>query len=153
MNLGGLLLIGLGIVLFVLELTVTSHGLLTVAGIVCVVLGAAALYTEPGSPTAPDVSVAVPVIVVMTVMTVLFMSLIVLAAVRTRHMQTAEGLVGAAMPSNQVGEVRRPLTPIGSVYAGGEEWTARSVDEQPIQRGTPVRVVRQEGLTLIVEPA
>ena len=67
LNIGGLLLIGLGIVLFVLEFTVTSHGLLTVAGIVCFVLGAAALYTEPGTPTAPDVSVGIPVIVAMTV--------------------------------------------------------------------------------------
>ena len=50
LNVGGLLLIGLAIVLFVLEFTVTSHGLLTVGGIVCFVLGAAALYTEPGSP-------------------------------------------------------------------------------------------------------
>ena len=58
LNIGGLLLIGLAIVLFILEFTVTSHGLLTVAGIVCFALGAAALYTEPGTPTAPDVSVA-----------------------------------------------------------------------------------------------
>ena len=49
--------------------------------------------------------------------------------------------------------MRRPLTPIGSVYAGGEEWTARTADERPLERGTPVRVVRQEGLTLVVEPA
>jgi membrane-bound serine protease (ClpP class) len=153
LNIGGLLLIGLAVVLFILEFTVTSHGLLTVAGIVCFVLGAAALYTEPGTPAAPDVSVAVPVIVTMTVMTALFMGLIAYAAFRTRKMVTAEGLIGAAMPSDTVGEVRRPLTPIGSVYAGGEEWTARSADEQPLQRGTPVRILRQEGLTLVVEPA
>ena len=69
LNVGGLLLIGLGIILFVLELTVTSHGLLAIGGIICFVLGAAALYTEPGTPTAPDVSVALPVIVSMTVTT------------------------------------------------------------------------------------
>jgi membrane-bound ClpP family serine protease len=51
-----------------------------------------------------------------------------------------------------LGEVRRPLTPIGSVYAAGEEWTARTPDERPLQRGTSVRIVRKEGLTLIVEP-
>src|SRR6187551_1348517 len=70
LNIAGLLLIGLGIVLFVLELTVTSHGLLAIGGVICFVLGAAALYTEPGTPTAPDVSVALPVIVSMTVTTV-----------------------------------------------------------------------------------
>src|SRR5918998_533574 len=72
LNIGGLLLIGLAILMFVLELTVTSHGLLAVAGIVCFALGAAALYTEPGTPAAPDVSVAIPVIVTMTVLTSLF---------------------------------------------------------------------------------
>ena len=48
LNVAGLLLIGLAIVLFVLEFTVTSHGLLTVGGLICFVLGAFALYTAPG---------------------------------------------------------------------------------------------------------
>jgi membrane-bound serine protease (ClpP class) len=151
LNIGGLLLIGLAVVLFILEFTVTSHGLLTVGGIICFVLGAAALYTEPGTPTAPDVSVAWPVIATMTLLTAAFMVLIVVTAVRTRSMRTAQGLIGAGLPSNAVGEVRRPLTPVGSVYAGGEEWTARSADEKPLERGTSVRVVGQEGLTLVVE--
>jgi membrane-bound serine protease (ClpP class) len=151
LNIAGLLLIGLGIVLFVLEFTVTSHGLLTIAGIVCFVLGAAALYTEPGTPTAPDVSVAWPVIAVMAVITGLFMLLIAYGALRSRNMVTADGLVGAGLAPTALGEVRRPLTPIGSVYAGGEEWTARTADERPLSRGTPVRIVRQEGLTLVVE--
>ena len=51
------------------------------------------------------------------------------------------------------GEVRTPLAPVGTVYAGGEEWSARTADEQVLQRGTPVRIVRQDGLTLIVEPS
>jgi membrane-bound serine protease (ClpP class) len=153
LNLAGLLLIGLAIVLFVLELTVTSHGLLTVAGIVCFVLGASALYTEPGTFAAPDVSVAWPVIATMTALTAAFMVLIVLVAIRTSRMRTAEGLIGAGLPANALGEVRRPLAPLGSVYAGGEEWTARSADDRPLTRGTPVRVVSQEGLTLVVEPA
>jgi membrane-bound serine protease (ClpP class) len=153
LNVGGLLLIGFAVVLFVLEFTVTSHGLLTVGGIVCFVLGAAALYTEPGTPTAPDVTVALPVLVTMTTLTALFMGLIVIAAMRTRRMTTAHGLIGAGLPSDALGEVRRPLVPLGSVYAGGEEWSARTPDERPLQRGTPVRILRQEGLTLIVEPA
>lgn len=153
LNVGGLLLIGLAIILFVLEFTVTSHGLLTVAGIVCFALGAAALYTEPGTPTAPDIRVAEPVIVTMTLLTAGMMALIAFVALRTRRMTTAQGLIGAGLPADARGEVRRPLTPLGSVYAGGEEWTARAVDEQPLERGTPVRVVRLDGLTLIVEPA
>ena len=152
LNVAGLLLIALAVVLFILEFTVTSHGLLTVAGIVCFALGAAALYTEPGTPTAPDVSVALPVIVTMTLLTGLFMVFIAYAVVRNRRLGTAPGLVGAELPAEVLGEVRRPLNPIGSVYAAGEEWTARTADESPLQRGTPVRIVRKEGLTLVVEP-
>jgi membrane-bound serine protease (ClpP class) len=153
LNIAGLLLVALAVVLFIVEFSVTSHGLLTVAGIVCFALGAAALYTEPGTPTAPDVSVAIPVIVTMTVMTAAFMIFVTIAALRTRQMATAEGLIGAGLAANTLGEVRRPLAPLGSVYAGGEEWTARSADEQPLTRGTQVRIVGQDGLTLVVEPA
>ncbi len=63
LNVAGLILIGLAVLLFVLETTVTSHGLLIVGGLVCFVLGAFTLYTAPGSPVAPDVSVAAPLIV------------------------------------------------------------------------------------------
>lgn len=157
LNVGGLLLIGLAIVLFVLELTVTSHGLLTIAGLVCFVLGAAALYTEPG-PTSPDVPLqtTLPIIVVMAGFTVAFMGLVVAAALRTRRLAPLPiGLGGGSGGVLAVGtpaEVRRPLDPTGSVFAAGEEWTARSADGRRIGRGTPVRVVRQDGLTLIVEP-
>jgi membrane-bound serine protease (ClpP class) len=151
-NIGGLVLIGIGIVLFVLEPTVTSHGLLAIGGLVCFALGAAALYTEPSLPGAPDISVALPVILTMTALTAAFMALVVWTAIRTRHMKTAQGLIGAGLPANTMGEVRRPLTPVGSVYAGGEEWSAKTSDERPLDRGTPVRILRQEGLTLIVEP-
>ena len=49
-------------------------------------------------------------------------------------------------------EVRHPLVPSGSVYAGGEEWTARSSDGRHLERGTQVRVVRRDGLVVVVEP-
>lgn len=154
LNLAGLLLIGLGVILFILELTITSHGLLTIAGVVCFVLGAAALYTEPGTPTAPDVTVAWPLIALMAVLTAAFMFGVAWVAVRARRNHTtAPGLIGAGLPQNSVAEVRRPLTPIGSVYAGGEEWTARAAHDEIVDRGTQVRVVGQEGLTLIVERA
>jgi membrane-bound serine protease (ClpP class) len=149
LNLAGLLLIGIGILLFALEPTVTSHGLLTVGGVVCFVLGASALYTQSG-PFEPDVRVAVPLLVVMTVTTAAFGALITITAIKTRAMKGPSWAV-AGVPSGSVGQVRRPLEPLGSVYIAGEEWSARSVDDQPIARGTPVRVVLNDGLTVIVE--
>ena len=153
LNVGGLLLLGLAGILFILELTVTSHGLLAIGGLVCLALGAAALYTDVGSPTAPDVAVAMPIIVAMVATTGGFMLVIVTVALRSRHMRPSPGMVGTAIVAGAFGEVRNPLLPVGTVYVAGEEWSARAAGERPLQRGTPVRVIRQEGLTVVVEPA
>ncbi|HEY4634082.1 MAG TPA: NfeD family protein [Candidatus Limnocylindrales bacterium] len=153
LNVGGLLLLGLAGILFILELTVTSHGLLAIGGLVCLALGAAALYTDVGSPTAPDVAVAMPIIVAMVATTGGFMLVIVTVALRSRHMRPSPGTVGTAIVAGAFGEVRNPLLPVGTVYVAGEEWSARAAGERPLQRGTPVRVIRQEGLTVVVEPA
>jgi membrane-bound serine protease (ClpP class) len=164
LNVGALLLIVLGLVLFGLELTVTSHGLLTVGGIACFVLGLSALYTAPLGPAGPDVSVALPLIATMAATTALFMLVAVGTVVRNRRRLRfalpgfgAGG--GGTVPVGTAGEVRVPLAPIGTIYAAGEEWTARAATDvtdepgrQPLPRGTPVKVVGQEGLTLIVEP-
>ncbi len=153
LNVGGLLLLGLAGILFILELTVTSHGLLAIGGLVCLALGAAALYTDVGSPTAPDVAVATPIIVAMVATTGGFMLVIVTVALRSRRMRPSPGTVGAAIAAGAFGEVRNPLLPVGTVYVAGEEWSARAADDRPLQRGTPVRIIRQEGLTVVVEPA
>jgi membrane-bound serine protease (ClpP class) len=151
LNVAGLLLIGLAMVLFVLEWNVISHGLLTVAGLVCFALGLSALYTAPGDPFGPIVGVATPLIAVMTVTLGVLMLLITIAAVRTRRM-AMPGLAGIDVGSGMLGVVRSPLEPLGSVHIAGEEWTARSVDDRPIARGTAVKVVGVDGLTVLVEP-
>jgi membrane-bound serine protease (ClpP class) len=158
LNVGGLILIGFALLLFVLEITVVSHGLLTVGGLVCFVLGASALYTEPTSPTSPpDVTIATPLLVTMTATLAAFMGIALLTVLRSRRRIPALAVAGYGaggsmeLAPGTPGQVRSPLTPVGSVYAGGEEWTARSA-AGPLQRGTSVRVVAQEGLMLIVEP-
>jgi membrane-bound serine protease (ClpP class) len=153
LNVAGLLLIVLGVVLVFLETQVTSHGLLAIGAAICVALGAAALYTEPGTPTAPDVSVALPVIAAVVVTTGAFAALIAVVAYRTRHAPQSPVLVGSLKVVGQAGKVAHPIDPVGSVLAVGEEWTARSADGRAIPRGAPVRVVRQDGLILYVEPA
>jgi membrane-bound serine protease (ClpP class) len=154
LNVAGLLLIALGVVMFVLEFHVISHGLLTVAGIVCFALGASALYTEPGSPTAPDIRVDPRLIFVLTGLTAAYMAFVLLIVVRWRRRQQAAGPAATALvlADGATGSVRATLAPTGIVYAAGEEWTARSKDERPLITGTPIRVVGQDGLTLIVEP-
>ena len=152
LNVAGLILVGLGLLLLALEPLVASYGLLTVGGLVCLALGASALYTDPGTPTAPDVSVAIPVIVVVVVTVGSLMVLVTIAAIRSRRMKPSPGTVGAVVAVGTVGEVRSPLAPIGSVYLAGEEWSARTEDDRRLERGTPVRVIRFDGLLAIVEP-
>ncbi len=152
LNIAGLLLVGLGIVLFALEPHVVSHGLLTIGGLVCFVLGAFAFYNEPGVPGAPDIRVALPVIAAAATTIAVLMGLVTVVALRSRSLPMPVDLVGASLPVGMLGEVRRPLEPAGSIFAAGEEWSARALDERPLPRGTRVRVLRFEGLTALVEP-
>jgi len=162
LNVGGLLLIVLGIVLLVLELTVISHGLLTVGGVACFVLGASALYSAPSGPNAPDVSVAYPLIATMVVTSLLFAFAALGTVLRQRRQfrirfPTIRRGPRSGVPAGSAAEVRVPLAPTGTVYAAGEEWSARTADAAPagsaaIPRGAHVTVIGQQGLTLIVEP-
>ncbi|MBA2756560.1 MAG: nodulation protein NfeD, partial [Chloroflexi bacterium] len=154
LNVAGVLLIGLAIVLFVLEASITSHGLLTIAGIVSFALGASAFYTAPGLPTAPAISVDPRLILVLTASTTAYMLFVLSVVVRWRRGlggrlgRSTGPLVGAG----GLADVRVALAPLGVVYAAGEEWTARAADGRSIAQGGTVRIVRQDGLTLVVEP-
>jgi len=152
LNVAGLILIVFGLVMIGLELTVTSHGLLGFGGIVCIALGASALFTEPGDPFAPVVRVAPALIATVAITGGLFVALITTVAVRTRRMISPGGLIGPPVASGSLGVVKKPLDPLGSAFIAGEEWSARSADDRPIGRGTPVKVVAVDGLTVLVEP-
>jgi membrane-bound serine protease (ClpP class) len=152
LNVGGLLLLVFGMVLFGLEITVTSHGLLGFGGVVCVALGLSALFTAPVDPFQPVSQVALPVIIVVTVTGAVFAALIGFGAISSRRIgRRAPVLVGHAVPGT-FGIVRSPLSPVGSVVAGGEEWSARTADGARLERGTRVKVISIDGLMLTVEP-
>jgi membrane-bound serine protease (ClpP class) len=119
--------------------------------VVCLALGMSALFTGPTDPFEPLVRVATPVIVVISATAAAFVALIVYGAIRSRGVGLAVP-IGATVAPGAVGQVRSPLAPLGSVLANGEEWTARTASGQPLERGTPVRIVKVEGLTLTVEP-
>jgi membrane-bound serine protease (ClpP class) len=152
LTVGGLLLIVFGLVLFGLELTVTSHGLLGVGGLICFALGASALFSGPVDPFEPLARVAPATIGIMTATGAVFLALIVFGVVRSRRIGLGPLGSGSNVALGALGQVRSPLAPLGSVLAAGEEWSARSADGRPLERGTNVRVVKVEGLTLTVEP-
>ncbi len=155
LNVAGLLLIALAVILFVLELSVTSGGLLTVGGLVAFALGASALYTEPGDPLEPAVAVAWQVIAIMTLVTAVVVVGILYAVWRTRRKPQLQLGVShidePLVPLGTEASVRRMLDPVGTVYARGEEWSARSADGDLLERGAASTVVGHDGLTVIVK--
>jgi membrane-bound serine protease (ClpP class) len=157
LNIGGLLLVTLAVVLVILELTITSHGLLAVGALVAFLLGASALYTAPSTPVDAIVNVAWPVIGVMVVLVGLLVIGLIAAMRRSRHEPPV--VIGAGHGTTQMlatgtrGEVHGELVPLGTIYAAGEEWSARSADGTAIERDAQVRVIGQEGLILVVARA
>jgi membrane-bound serine protease (ClpP class) len=150
-DLTGLLLVAIGLVLFALEPAIPSHGLLTIGGAIAFVVGGFALYSQ-ADQFGPAVRVATPLLVVAVVSAAAFGLLITATAIRTRRMAAPGDAQPASLVAGTIGEVRRPLEPLGSIYASGEEWSARTADDRPLARGTPVHVVRTDGLTVVVEP-
>jgi membrane-bound ClpP family serine protease len=79
--------------------------------------------------------------------------LLVGTLMRLRHqpLPVGLGLVGMDKIVGQLGEVQADLAPLGTVYVGGEAWSAKMKDGSSVERGTKIKVVGQEGLTLIVD--
>jgi len=144
LNYAGLALIAFAFVLFVLEVKVTSHGLLTAGGVIALFLGSLMLT----SGAAPYFSISPLVIVTVVAFTALFFLFVVGKAILAQRRQAVtgrEGLVGA------VGLAKSPLAPDGVVLIQGELWEA-SAEGERVEAGERVRVVKVEGLRLIVKP-
>jgi membrane-bound serine protease (ClpP class) len=144
MNLAGLLLIIVGTVLFILEVKITSYGLLTLGGITATVLGAIMLFDSPE----PALRASLGVILPLTIVTSLLFAVAVGLSIRTfrsRPTTGQEGMVGLR------GEVRTSLAPRGTVEIRGEIWWALA--DETIPEGQTVEVVGVEGLLLKVRRA
>jgi membrane-bound serine protease (ClpP class) len=150
MNWGGIVLILAAAALFVLDLKAAAHGGLTVAGLICFVLGSLLLYSPPGppSPTLPDVSVAIPVLVAAAAVGGLFSLLVVRTALR---LTGRPSITGSQRLTGATGTTRSPLDPDGTVNVGGQVWSAR-LRSGRIEAGRPIRVLSRKGLVLHVEP-
>ncbi len=142
-NYTGLLLIGLGMVMFILEIKVTSFGMLFLGGIVAMSLGALMLIDSPEEYLRIPISTIV-LVVGTTAGLFLFVVGATVRNVRRQPVSGREGLLGA------VGTVKARIDPVGTVFVQGTLWSARST--VPIETDRTVRVVGVEGLRLTVEP-
>jgi membrane-bound serine protease (ClpP class) len=152
LNVLGVVLVVLGIGMLAIEPAVPSHGLLTLGGVVCFIVGAVAFYGSPG-PYLPRVSVAWPIILTSAALASVYGLVFVRTVLQMRRIPipVGSGMVGTVVLVGAVGEVRQDLTPVGSIYVSRESWTAKLEGSSSAPRGSRVKVIRQEGLTLFVE--
>ena len=145
-NLLAIVLIAGAIALFAIEAKVTSHGLLALAGVIAMLVGALILVRSPITGAGVSLGVALGSTLPFAVLAVLIMRL----AMRTFSIKQS---VGPEQLVGQTGEVREDLNGAGTgmVFVGGELWRARAA--QKIVAGARVRVLRVDGLTLEVAPA
>jgi membrane-bound serine protease (ClpP class) len=145
-NYAGLLLILFGLSLLLLEIKVTSYGLLTAGGIASLIVGSMILMDTSVPELQLSLRLVIPTVLGVAAVAVFLTRLVVVS----QRQPPSSGV--AAM----IGEVGRALTPIepgktGRVATHGEIWTATSTE--PIGRGDPISVTRVEGLTLTVRKA
>jgi membrane-bound serine protease (ClpP class) len=144
-NYAGLALIIFAIILFVLEIKIISHGLLTVGGIISLILGSLMLIkTEPGMDV---ITVSWEVILLIVILTVLFFTIALGLGIKAQRRKTTTGKEGLI---NETGETITDLTPDGMIKIHGEIWKAESV-EGTINNGSKIIVTAVSDLKLLVK--
>ena len=140
-NYAGLLLILFAMILFLAEVKVMSHGLLTVGGIISMLLGSLMLVESP----VPSLRISKAVILVAVLVTAGFFVFVVAKGLGIQMKKPTtgkEGLVG------EIGVVRSRMDPEGQIAVRGEIWLAFC--DEPVELGQKVRVVEVAGLKLKV---
>jgi membrane-bound serine protease (ClpP class) len=142
-NYAGLLLIGFGASLLILEIKIPSYGLLTAGGLASFLFGSMILMDSNVPELRVSPRLVLPIVLAVAVVAVMLVRL----GVASQRRQTVTGVAG------MIGEIGRALTPIepggiGRVATHGEIWMARS--HEPIAEGNAIAVERVDGLTVIV---
>jgi len=141
-NYAGLLLIILAIIMFVLEVKITSHGVLTIGGLISMIIGSLMLFESPG----PFLKLSIYLILPAALLTALFFSVTVglaLKAWKRKPVTGVEGLVGIE------GLAHTDIYKDGMALVRGEYWQAYS--DEPIKKGERIRVESVSGLRIKVK--
>jgi membrane-bound serine protease (ClpP class) len=142
-NYAGILLIVLAIIFFIMEMKITSYGLLSVAGVVSLLLGSLMLFEDSTPDMKLSMQILLPTLIVISGFFVAVASLVFRA-------QLSKPSTGSAGLLGEIGVVKKALTPEGKVFVHGELWKARA--KEPLDEDVKVRVVKVVNLILEVEP-
>lgn len=141
-NYAGVLLILFAVILFIAEIKVISHGILTIGGIISLVLGSLLLFESPDPALQLSLQVMIPAVIVVSLFFVGVIYLAVRAQMLTPH-TGGEGMIGMN------GEAVTDIEKSGKIFVNGEYWNAFS--KEPIAKGKKVRIVSLSGLLAQVE--
>jgi membrane-bound serine protease (ClpP class) len=126
----GLALLILGAALLVVDAHVTSHGALTVSGLISIVVGSLLLFHNA---PAPYNNVNTPLVVTVAVLVGGFWAFALSKAVQVRRRPVT---VGPQTIVGEIGEARRD----DLVFVHGELWRAKPADGSPLRPGQRIRV-------------
>ena len=138
----GLALIFLGVIFFVLELKIVSHGLLGIAGVISIVIGSIMLIDLPSS----ILSISWKTIFVVAIVSAAFIFGILSYAVKAQLSKVKTGMEGLV---GETGVARTDIANKGKVSLHGEIWQARS--DERIEKGEEVIVTGVEKLVVKVQ--
>lgn len=146
-NYAGLALIIFGVILFVLEIKIVSHGLLTIGGIVSLLLGSLMLIRSDS--TFDFIGISMSVIIASVAVTAFFFLFVIGLGIKAQRAKPATGIEGMI---GEIGSSLETLNPAGRVHVHGETWSAESVSGL-INKGEKIRVTGIKNLKLYVESA
>lgn len=146
LNYAGLALIVFSIILFILEIKITSGGLLGVGGVVSLVLGSIMLLKTDSA--LEFIRISWGVILSTAILTALFFLFLVRSVVKGQKLKPATGMEGII---GEIGHALARIDPDGRVQVHGEIWNAESVSGS-IESGQKIRVTGIRNLLLYVEP-
>ncbi len=141
-NFAGLALILFAIILFIAEIKVVSHGLLSVGGVISLFLGSLMLIESPTDYMRISLSVIIPAVLVSAA----FFIFAVTMAIRARLAKPTTGMEGLI---GEIGTAATPIAPEGKVSIHGEFWNA--ISDQKIERGDKVQVTEVVNLKIKVK--
>jgi membrane-bound serine protease (ClpP class) len=142
-NTAGILLILLSVILFILELKVTSYGMLSVAGVVSLVLGSLMLFKGAG----PHFQVALGILLPTALLISGFFIMLAYLVVRAHSGKTWTGQDGLI---NEVGVVKQVDGRHGKIQVRGELWKAVFTASTSV--GEEVQVQAVQDLVLTASP-
>jgi membrane-bound serine protease (ClpP class) len=135
------LLLAAGLILMLLEAKFGGHGVLAIAGVLCLTFGTLTLVAAP----VPEMGVSPWVAIAVGVGFGGISAFLVRLAVRARRRKS---LIGADAMVGCKAIAMEPLAPEGHVLVEGEIW--RAVSDDPAPKGATLRVVSHEQMLLHV---